>query len=114
MSFPAFLRYNLSYDAECVANSRVERELVADVSIEDVSIESQTSYEIELPPCDADRQVVSAIFLTHFTQRNNGQSSYEPDHVTFCEWFIHGLAEDANAGAILDTKKRYISSELRR
>lgn len=71
----------------------------------DVSIESQTTCQVELPPCDADREDSSALVLTHFTERNDGQTSYEPDRVTFCEWFINGLVEDSNAGIVFDTRR---------
>ncbi len=68
-------------------------------------LESQTTYEVELPPCDADWEDGSAIVLTHFTERNDGQTSYEPDRITFCEWFVTGLVEVSNAGIVFDTRR---------
>ena len=56
-----------------------------------------------MPPCGDDWEAGSAIVLTHFAQRNPGQSSYEPDRVTFCPWFIEDVKEMDEEGLLWDT-----------
>lgn len=58
---------------------------------------------MELPPCGDDWIEGSAIFLTHFAERNSEQSSYEPDRITFCPWFLQDVKEWAEEGLLWDT-----------
>lgn len=64
-------------------------------------IESHTFYQRELPPCGRGWEDGSAIVLTHFAERNAGQTSYEPDRVTFCEWFIDHMVDQYIYGGIV-------------
>ena len=66
-------------------------------------VESQTVYETELPPCGEGWETGSAVVLTHFAERNAFQTSFEPDRITFCQWFIDNVVEQDSLGVIWDT-----------
>lgn len=56
-------------------------------------VESRTSYARRLPPCGPSWEEGSAIALVHFAERNRDQDSFEPDRVTFCEWFTYAMVD---------------------
>lgn len=68
-------------------------------------LETQTTYQAGLPSCGVTRGRNSASVLTHFAARNEGQSSYEPDRVTFCEWLMLKLMDESVSGGVWDTRK---------
>ena len=69
-------------------------------------LETQTTYQAGLPSCGPTMGPNSAAVLTHFAARNEGQSSYEPDRITFCEWLMdHLMVESALPYGIWDTRK---------
>lgn len=66
-----------------------------------------------MPPCGAQWEHGSAIVLTHYAERNSGQTGYEPDRVTFCEWFSNEVVADAIIGAVLTTERSIYTSRAK-
>lgn len=62
--------------------------------------EASTFYPVRYPSCAKAKgysPAGAAIVLIHSIERREGQTSYQPDRVTFCEWWIHKVVSQNNA-----------------